>query len=50
MLNISNIQRNEKLNDLTQKEIDNFMFEVITRRMNAEAAKETAKNMLKKVS
>lgn len=49
MLNISNIQRNEKLNELTQKEIDNFMFDVITRRMNAEAAKENAKSMLKKI-
>ena len=32
-----------------QKEIENFYYEMITRRMSAEAAKETAENMLKKI-
>lgn len=32
-----------------QKEIENFYYEVITRRMSAEAAKESAENMLKKI-
>lgn len=32
-----------------EKEVENFYYEVITRRMSAEAAKETAENMLKKI-
>lgn len=32
-----------------EKEIENFYYEMITRRMSAEAAKETAENMLKKI-
>lgn len=32
-----------------QKEVENFYYEVITRRMSAEAAKESAENMLKKI-
>lgn len=32
-----------------QKEIENFYYEMITRRMSAEAAKESAENMLKKI-
>lgn len=32
-----------------QKEIENFYYEMITRRMSAEAAKETAENILKKI-
>ena len=32
-----------------QKEVENFYYEMITRRMSAEAAKETAENMLKKI-
>lgn len=32
-----------------QKEIENFHYEMITRRMSAEAAKESAENMLKKI-
>lgn len=32
-----------------QKEIENFYYEMITRRMSAEAAKESADNMLKKI-
>lgn len=32
-----------------EKEIENFYYEMITRRMTAEAAKETAENMLKKI-
>lgn len=32
-----------------QKEVDNFYYEIITRRMGAEAAKESADNMLKKI-
>nr|DAG83847.1 MAG TPA: hypothetical protein [Microviridae sp.] len=32
-----------------QKEVENFFYEIITRRMSAEAAKETADNMLKKI-
>lgn len=32
-----------------QKEVDNFYYEMITRRMGAEAAKESANNMLKKI-
>ena len=31
------------------KEVENFYYEMITRRMSAEAAKETAENMLKKI-
>lgn len=32
-----------------QKEVENFYYEMITRRMSAEAAKESAENMLKKI-
>lgn len=32
-----------------EKEVENFYYEMITRRMSAEAAKETAENMLKKI-
>lgn len=32
-----------------EKEIENFYYEMITRRMSAEAAKETAENLLKKI-
>lgn len=32
-----------------QKEVDNFYYEMITKRMGAEAAKESADNMLKKI-
>lgn len=32
-----------------EKEIENFYYEMITRRMSAEAAKESAENMLKKI-
>ena len=32
-----------------EKEIEYFYYEMITRRMSAEAAKETAENMLKKI-
>lgn len=32
-----------------QKEVENFYYEMITRRMGAEAAKESAENMLKKI-
>lgn len=32
-----------------QKEVENFYYEIITRRMSAEAAKEMAENMLKKI-
>lgn len=32
-----------------QKEVENFYYDMITRRMSAEAAKETAENMLKKI-
>lgn len=32
-----------------QREIENFYYEMITRRMSAEAAKESAENMLKKI-
>lgn len=32
-----------------QKEVENFYYEIITRRMSAEAAKESAENMLKKI-
>lgn len=32
-----------------QKEVENFYYEMTTRRMSAEAAKETAENMLKKI-
>lgn len=32
-----------------QKEVENFFYEMITRRMSAEAAKESAENMLKKI-
>lgn len=32
-----------------QKEVENFYYEMITRRMSAEAAKETAENLLKKI-
>lgn len=32
-----------------EKEVDNFYYEMITRRMSAEAAKESAENMLKKI-
>lgn len=32
-----------------EKEIENFYYEMMTRRMSAEAAKETAENMLKKI-
>lgn len=32
-----------------QKEVENFYYEMITRRMSAEAAKEMAENMLKKI-
>lgn len=32
-----------------EKEIENFYYDLITRRMSAEAAKETAENMLKKI-
>lgn len=32
-----------------QKEVENFYYEMITRRMTAEAAKESAENMLKKI-
>ena len=31
-----------------EKEVENFYYEMITRRMSAEAAKESAENMLKK--
>ena len=31
------------------KEVENFYYDMITRRMSAEAAKETAENMLKKI-
>ena len=33
-----------------EKEVENFYYEMITRRMSAEAAKETAENMLKKIA
>ena len=32
-----------------EKEVENFFYEMITRRMSAEAAKESAENMLKKI-
>lgn len=32
-----------------EKEVENFYYEMMTRRMSAEAAKETAENMLKKI-
>ena len=32
-----------------EKEVENFYYEMITRRMTAEAAKETAENLLKKI-
>ena len=32
-----------------EKEVENFYYEMITRRMSAEAAKETAENMIKKI-
>ena len=32
-----------------EKEVENFYYEMITRRMSAEAAKEAAENMLKKI-
>lgn len=32
-----------------EKEVENFYYEMVTRRMNAEAAKESAENMLKKI-
>ena len=32
-----------------EKEVENFYYEMITRRMSAEAAKESAENMLKKI-
>lgn len=32
-----------------EKEVENFYYEMVTRRMSAEAAKETAENMLKKI-
>ena len=32
-----------------EKEVENFYYEMITRRMSAEAAKESADNMLKKI-
>lgn len=32
-----------------QKEVENFYYEMVTRRMSAEAAKESAENMLKKI-
>ena len=32
-----------------EKEVENFYYEIITRRMSAEAAKESAENMLKKI-
>ena len=32
-----------------EKEVENFYYDLITRRMSAEAAKETAENMLKKI-
>ena len=32
-----------------EKEIESFYYEIITRRISAEAAKETAENMLKKI-
>ena len=32
-----------------EREVENFYYEVVTRRMSAEAAKESAENMLKKI-
>ena len=32
-----------------QREVENFYYEIVTKRMNAEAAKEQAENMLQKI-
>lgn len=49
MLNITRTRLESKQADLVEKEVDNFMYDLITKRMNAEAAKKQADAMIQKV-
>lgn len=49
MLNITGARLNDKQGKLIKKQADNFVFEMITRRMNAEAAKKQAEAFAQKI-
>lgn len=50
MLNIAGARLNDKQGELIQKQAENFVYEMMTRRMSAEAAKEQAKTFAEKVT
>lgn len=49
MLNITRTRLESKQAELIEKEIENFMYDLITKRMNAEAAQKQAEVMIQKV-
>lgn len=50
MLNIAGARLNDKQGELIQKQAENFVFEMMTKRMSAEAAKQQAKAFADKVT
>lgn len=48
-LNIANIKKAGKESELIEKNIDNYVYEIVTKRMSAEAAKENAGTLLQKI-
>lgn len=49
LVNIANVRLASKQGQLIEKQVENFVYDLVTKRMNAEAAKEQADAMWKKI-